>query len=352
MAMVRGYTLLGWSPGSSPPMPLRPAFVAMLLLAVHRIDAFGEAQKYLLATSPVAATVAYLKLPSDGSPANGEQGAMRVLIDAGLSSPQGIAVDEYRQYLYVADPGLSKLVRYPLKMEQDMLQVNIQKREDVATPVETRAVAVDGVGDVWFTDESKQQILRVTAANIERKNITPQVMYDGASLDTVRSPGGLALDNYFVYWLNKAEGEIAGTVLRADQNPKHAAAANGGNITLDPGEAHSAVKILTSNAAKCYGVCLGFRNIFYTGESQHLYAVPRAATFREEAVKLSSSFSEPRGCVFDGDSTVYVADKATNEIYGFASNYQHLPNNVEVPLTKAANLQGAFGLAMYTVLTE
>merc|ERR1719189_91346 len=100
---------------------------ALLSLWARGAEAFGEAQRYLIASSPSTATIAYLKLPSDGSPANGQQGPMRVLIDHGLLSPQGIAVDEYRQMLYVADPGLGKLVRYQLLLINDALQVDEEK---------------------------------------------------------------------------------------------------------------------------------------------------------------------------------------------------------------------------------
>merc|ERR1719203_1019842 len=90
--------------------------------------------------------------------------------------------------------------------------------EDVANIVQVRAVAVDGLGNVWFTEEPKQRIMRVTAEMVERGNRTAEVIYEASSLSEVRSPGGIALDNFFVYWLNKADGQTAGSLIRAEQH--------------------------------------------------------------------------------------------------------------------------------------
>merc|ERR1712151_254129 len=105
---------------------------------------------------------------------------------------------------------------------------------------------------------------------------------------------------------------------------------------------------LAYNAEKCYGVCLSHNNAFFTDEFKNLYGVPRTATARNEVVTISTGFQEPRGCAYDGDSTVYVTDKAQNAIFGFAANMENLlPGRL---MTKAAELQGAFGVAIYTHL--
>lgn len=305
--------------------------------------AFGEAQKYLIVSSPSTSSIAYIKLPSDGAPAaSNPPEEMRTLINTGLTYPQGIAVDEYRQFLYVADPGLGRLVRYPLLQNGDALTVG--KRQDVASPVEVRAVSVDGLGNVWFTDEGSQRVMRVTAQQIAKGHRTPQTVYDSAVVEQVRSPGGIAADSFYVYWLNKAHGTTVGSLIKAKQNPSTGLTEANSSATASGG----AVQSLASNAEKCYGVCSALGNLFYSDEFNKLYGVPRTAVARGEAVTISSHFKEPRGCAFDGDGTVYVADKAGDGVYQFASNMD--PLQADRPMTRVANLQGPFGVAVFSNL--
>ena len=131
---------------------------------------------------------------------------------------------------------------------------------------------------------------QVSAQQIEEGRTTPEralkrlnffsgrVIYTGETAN-VRSPGGLlepfqgpfkglfrwrlrgvALDNYFVYWLNKAGAAEAGSLNRGLQY--------GTDLTLR--NASLAVQTLASNALKCYGVCLAGENVFYSDESSKL----------------------------------------------------------------------------------
>jgi len=285
--------------------------------------------KYLIASSPASGKVAYVKLASDGAPASGKE-AMRTLIDTKLKYPQGIAVDSYRGKLFVADPSLNKLVSYTLHRTNDALTVS--PMQTVAENVEVRAVAVDGLGNVFFTDEPAQQILKVTSEMMAKGTTTPEVVYSALTTDSVSAPGGVAVDNFFVYWVNKASGTTAGSIARGLQYPTSPLA--------------SSVKNLAVNAAKCYGLCIALGNIFYTDEATSVYGVPRAAAKNDTAVTVSKEFQEPRGCTYDGDGTVYVTDKTSNAIYQFAGNMMADLRSVS-NLTKAADLQGAFAVAMY-----
>jgi sugar lactone lactonase YvrE len=308
---------------------LNGILVALAAALLCRGAQASNNHKYLIASSPASGKVAYVKLASDGAPAHGKE-AMRTLIDSDLKYPQGIAVDSYRGKLFVADPSLNKLVSYTLHRTNDALTVS--PMQTVAENVEVRAVAVDGLGNVFFTDEPAQQILKVTAEMMDKGTTTPEVVYSALTTDSVSAPGGVAVDNFFVYWVNKASGTTAGSIARGLQYPTSPLA--------------SSVKNLAANAAKCYGLCIALGNIFYTDEAMSLYGVPRAAAKNDTAVTVSKDFQEPRGCTYDGDGTVYVADKTSNAVYQFAGNMMADLRNVS-KLTKAADLQGAFGVAMY-----
>lgn len=286
--------------------------------------AFGEAQKYLIVSAASTGHIAYLKLPHSGAPAVSDGQAMKSLVTDGLVFPQGIAVDEYRQRLFVADTNQSGIVMYDLSANGDALSVGTKKT--VASGVQVRAVAVDGLGNIVFTDEANNRILKVTNEMIAAGQTTPIVLYSGNN--SVQAPGGVAIDNYFVYWLNKQNGTQAGTLFRGQQTTASA----------------SSVSMLATNP-KCYGLCIAAGNLFFTDASQNLYGINRASTSRHRTYTISSSFQEPRGCVYDGSSTVYVADKAKNAVYQFAANMEPLETQ---QMTKAVDLEGAYGVAIYT----
>jgi len=361
---------MGSAPGAAM-LQGRLLLVAAIALCMPGAEAFGEAPKFLIISAPSTGKISYLKLPTSGAPAvaadqtattnatslldkgqtavsvkrtlRAEENTVTDLISEGLTFPQGIAVDQYRKNLYVADPNLGKLVSYPLKSSRRQ-PLYVGSQQLVADNVEVRAVAVDGLGNVFFTEEPTGRIMRVTAKMIADGVTTAETVYDSASSKGVSSPGGIALDNYFVYWLNKVGGVGHGTLLRARQNPHPEALLN---VTKQQVNGSGAAMIaLASNAVKCYGVCIALGNLYYSDESTNLYGIHRASTAQHDPVTVSSSLQQPRGCAFDGDSTVYVADKVGNAVYQFPSNTQDLTD--VPPLTKAADLQGAFGVAVYT----
>lgn len=300
---------------------------ALLLLLLPSVAAIGESQKYLFASSPSTGYIGYMLLPHKTAPPADKQ-PMHVLIDSGLSFPQGLAVDEFRHRLYVADPGLGKLVYFDISLGFGQ-KLDVGEMRTVAENVETRAVAVDGLGNVFFTEEPSQKIYRVAADDIDAgKTKAAQVVYAGSNTTTVSSPGGIAMDNFFVYWVNKASGNTVGTLVRGLHSM-------------------STPVTLASNAPKCYGLCLAAGNVFYTDDNSNLYGISRSSTSTSTPVTISSTLKQPRGCTYDGLGTIYVADKAQNAIYYFAANMpQLLPERV---LSKVADMQGPFGLAVYNV---
>jgi len=192
--------------------------------------------------------------------------------------------------------------------------------------------------------------MRVTADQLDRGDANAQVVYDASNVPEVSAPGGVALDNYFVYWLNKANGNQVGTVIRALQDPTLVTPSNSSSSSLAETSSSLEVVSLAANAVKCYGICIALGNIFYTDESRNVYGIPRAATARHNPVTISTALREPRGCAYDGDGTVYVADKDLNAVYQFASNMNKLTS--DRPLTKAADLEGAYAVAVYVQIMD
>lgn len=310
-------------------------YKVLILLAVIplRALAFDEAPRFLIAASPSTSTIAYLRLPPNGAPATGAE-PMRVLLNEGLSVPQGVAVDDYRKRLYVADPDLHKLVAYDISYGWGGSLV-LGKQLTVIPNVEVRWVSVDGLGNVYFTDEATNKIYKVSAKDAEAGTQSATVLYDGTSEGSVSSPGGIATDNFFVYWVNKASGTQIGSLIRAIGLP-------GANNALPEGV--DKVLPMSKNIMKSYGVCIGSNNLFYTDEQSNMYALPRQGGTPQI---VTSGLAEPRGCVHDGSNTVYVADKMHSAIYSFAGNAKDFGDQSPT-LKKAADLQGAYGVTLFT----
>lgn len=178
--------------------------------------------------------------------------------------------------------------------------------------------------------EALNRIMKVSAGNVKRGNVsTPEVVYDGTTITAVSSPGGVASDNFYVYWTNKQVGNEVGSLIRGSEMPTSTNMA-------------SSVSVLAQNTVKSYGVCLAMDNIYYTDSEKKLYGVKKAGG---DVVEVSDKLMQPRGCAYDGDSTVYIADRTANKVYSFPGNMQTIQLT---SLSTAMEYEDAFGLAVFS----
>jgi hypothetical protein len=289
-----------------------------LRLALLFLAGAAEPPRYLIVSAPAYSKVEYFRIP-------GLKEAMP-LIDAGLKSPQGLAVDVKREILYVADPDQRKVFAYQLVFTNGMLMVEGDPKV-AAQNVEARWVSVDGVGNLFLTDELTNVILKVDGEQSRAGRGKPHVIYDGALHAEVNRPGGVATDNFHVFWSNKAIGTQVGSVVKGAED----GAQPGTTPHLDA---------IAKNANKVYGVCLSQNNVFYTNTQTFLYGVKKSGG---AIATVSDKLLGPRGCAWDGDGTVYVADKTAKAIYSLAGNMHVL---APAQLTKAYEYDDAFGLAV------
>jgi len=295
-----------------------------------------ESPKYLIVSAPRYSKVEYFRLPDDhSSHAAGNLAAMP-LIDSGLKSPQGLAVDGKNgkctgepadgARLFVADPDQRKVFCYELTFTNGLLMTN-GAATVAAQNVEARWVAVDGIGNLFFTDEMTNVVEKVTGEQLRKGQATPGVIYDGATVQEVNRPGGIATDNFHVFWSNKAIGTQVGSVVRGLEEP-------------DSGANAATVTQIAKNANKVYGVCLSQNNVYFSDSQTFLYGVKKNGG---AIATVTDKLLGPRGCAWDGDGTVYVADKTANAVYSFAGN-MHILRPAQ--LTKVADYDAAFGLAV------
>lgn len=308
-------------------MGARSIFLASVVLASFSV-ALSQTTGFLLISAPVEGRVSWVRLPEDDSY---EGLTPTTLIDSGLRFPQGIAVDQQRKLLYVTDPDARKIYSYRLKLSE--FDIAIEGEQTVVChEAESRWIAVDGVGNVFFSDEPRNLILTIPAAKAQQslrggEATVPEVVFTGSSISAVNDPGGIAVDNFHVYWTNKHWGTQVGSVVRGSERP--ASSSDTGTVS-----------VLARNVVKSYGICLALDNIYYTDSEKFLYGVKKSGG---PATEVSSQLQHPRGCAWDGDGTVYVADRKQNAVFAFASNMHKITG---VELRKVFDIEDAFGLAV------
>lgn len=276
-------------------------------------------------SAPRNSRIAWIKLSESGSFVGLEP---KTLIDSGLQHPQGIAIDQKRRRLYVADPDVQKIYSYQLVANDGVLTTD-GRQTVISQNCESRWVSVDGVGNVFFSDEPQNLIMKLPADKVLRGETKPEIVYNGNSLSEVSKPGGIATDNFHVYWTNKHFGSQVGSVIKAPEFPQTASALPAG-----------AMSVLGKNSVKSYGVCLALGNVYYTDDHHSIYGVKKAGS---KVSEISHALNRPRGCVWDGDGTVFVADRGASAVYSFAGSMHHL-GHTEV--RRAFDFDDAFGLAV------
>merc|ERR1719335_1913065 len=120
---------------------------------------FGLSQdqfQYVVLSQPRLRSVTYAKVNIFQYDAGNET---YPLVTAGLKNPLGLAVDNVRQRLFVADSEAGKVFMYKLIFDHGFLTTDGQQHVAASGNLEPRWVAVDEVsGDIYVSDEPSNQI--------------------------------------------------------------------------------------------------------------------------------------------------------------------------------------------------
>jgi len=290
----------------------------------------------------------------------------------------------------VADRGLKKIFRYRVIIQTTTYE-KVTTRSLVTDGVQlcivqginTDWVSVDDSGDIFFADSVGNTINRVPKDTIDRLaegmyqcgdlqvkseqalmeeaedkvesglsqtaaslQANPQgdrpdaeavilQLYEGDVTPQVTVPGGVVSDSYRLYWTNMANGSEAGTVCAGRVDPELPLVGNQSGLSPFP-----AVP-LTRTMDSAYGIAKSNTVVFYSTNMSgtgSVYGVMDDGT----TMAFVSSLVSPRGLAWDGDSTIYVADEATNRIYSFPAGRMMS----DAPLTLTAVLDAPFGVAL------
>eukprot|EP00397_Hematodinium_sp_SG-2012_P048075 GEMP01054930.1.p1 GENE.GEMP01054930.1~~GEMP01054930.1.p1 ORF type:complete len:322 (-),score=71.12 GEMP01054930.1:391-1356(-) len=261
------------------------------------------AASFIIVSSPNDGKVLYGRLPTFQQLAtepNMITEPRDLIVD--LAAPQGLAV-YHRSALLVSDCDAQNIYMYDLAIAGDVMKAVNKFGLVQNIPGGARWLAVDAVGDLFYSVESNSEIFkvpseRIAAARASREPADPIPLYQGGSSETVSNPSGMAADNFFVYWGNKESGSSRGSVVAARAR----------------GKVHSDQAYplkLAANENKVFGVCQVDGNVFYTAPNK-MYAVKKSGG----AISVvANEMTNPRGCTYDGDGSIYIADRGNNAIY-------------------------------------
>lgn len=280
-----------------------------------------QIEKFLVISAPKLSKVVYYILTPPARFA-------RPLISRDLETPRGVAVDSKRQRLFVCDPARSKIYWYKLIVTTEGGgRLFTDKRQKIAVNnVEARWVTVDSSGNIFYSNERDNLIQWKSFDEFSRGNPMARTLYDGKAVSAVSSPGGIATDGFNLFWTNKAVGTEFGSVVKGFQK-------------LPESDVTDAVQPIADNALKVYGLCLAGNNVFYT-EDEKMFAVKKTGG---AVGVISDAMKQPRGCAYDGDGTVFVADQAGNAVYSLPANMDMVHPE---PLEKVLDFADSFGLAL------
>jgi sugar lactone lactonase YvrE len=278
--------------------------------------------EYVIVSQPRLASVVYIKVNVNE---NGAGNETYPLITAGLKYPLGIAVDNAHRRLYVADPDSGKVFWYNVIFANGGIATDGHQNV-AASGGAFRWVTVDVMGTVFMTDEGASTIAKVTADQVRAMKTEAEVVYAGTSTSEVSGPAGIVADGSHLFWANKVEGKKKGCIVKGMEKTK---------------ENEASAAAVATNVDKVFGVCSSQNNIFYSDEAQFVYGVKKNGGDTATVVDI---LVKPRGCAWDGDGTVYVADKGGNAIWSFPSAMEVLGI---AQSSKIFEMEDPFGVSIF-----
>lgn len=317
--------------------------VTIGLLVVTLVE--SSSSSYLFYSSPTTSSIHKARMLTAVEQSRNERMKFSRLTGAeNIKSPRGLAVDSFRKVMFVVDSSETRSLYAARMYFNHNGNLALEGAVKIVSELASDWVAVDSSGKLFFAAFNQLWTLsadaasdRIDAGGTSADDLIPKVaaegqtktfelLYDGGSVKGVNTPQGVAVDGYHLFWVNGQNGQQDGTVVQGLESPF------GSNE----------VTALATNLATAHGVCLTPMRVFYTDEEEKVYSTRLNGG---TVTTITDKLQKPRGCVYDGDGTVYIADNADNKIVSFAGSGANLQGRRLVDVADQAN--DPFGLAVY-----
>ncbi|CAK9028248.1 Protein kinase domain-containing protein [Durusdinium trenchii] len=326
--------------------------IAAVALLLSRETGYQRPERFVIVTSPGTRNVLWAPLPKfhdltlkdrpipdaqiliDGAASKCSGWACIETSNHGLEEPAGLALYQKaggKAWLYVSDPKVGFLYRYEVTSTwRNTLEAGPQ--ELVASNLKDAAywLAVDGFGNIFYTDAEAGTVSMIKAEDVSKSVPQGRTVLSSEKMEKVAGPAGIATDSTALYWANLKGDRSTGTLVQArvEGSGNHSASILAGNQDM--------------YQAVVKDVCLAGDNVFFTGDGQSLFAVKAdGSSDVTEVAKLE----QPKGCTFDQETTLFVADQGSNGIYSLPANMNQLRRASHVD--KVASVRGPHQIAMF-----
>lgn len=222
---------------------------------------------------------------------------------AGLGTPLSACFDQVEGFLYVCDPGQSRILQFSVELEQGL----VLSSDQIATIYEGKpsSCVVDSRGNLYFTDIESDSVSRVDYADLWPGYLNfSYPLYSGNSPEAgVSSPVAIDLDsNDDLFYMNSRDPEDQGLLVQGS---------NDGQL----------IALIRSEGLP-QGLAVGASLAYYTTSEGTIWAY-KYGKRRNLYLKSTSFFRSPKG-ICTGSNRVYVADSVLGAVYRFSDGSQEV----------------------------
>mmetsp|Transcript_23668 Transcript_23668/g.74410 ORF Transcript_23668/g.74410 Transcript_23668/m.74410 type:complete len:387 (-) Transcript_23668:184-1344(-) len=310
---------------------------------------------YIIASFPRLRQVNYMRLPDT---------TWRPLLPSdALLAPQAICIDRENRRLFVADPSAAAVYWYQLKVLSDKRLITDGWRRLASSSIAAFGLAIDSVGSLYISGRSRGMVpidgifkqdaaILATGTSAAPRSLLTRAntaLGPNGTNPQLFEPSGLAVDSFNVYWANTARERHASSVMQAsisDDPVFMSPQATVQSSSQAPGSTiHVSLRLLSDSVDSITSVALTEAGILYSARGG-VYGVSlskgdQGCGEERSRCPLVAAVDDPTSVLWDGDGTVYVADRGGGRICSFASGTlaQH-------PLEGVAEAQGIHGIAL------
>jgi len=308
---------------------------ALLLVATWAAQAESRAG-YLFVTSPANKTIFYSKLLTAGQESRNDPMMIKKLYEGKeLERPLGLAVDSSRGILYVADAAKREVLGF--RVYEDSVyagSLSFDGPTTVMSDISAHWLSVNSVGSLFVSDPKQGRILSISAESLKARldgefKEDAKDIYSQENDAPVRFPQGVAANGRELFWANGQHGQEVGAVVRGLED-------------IGKSLAQETTEALSKDSESAFGMCLTSSRLYYTSREHSLYSLRADGVGRR--VTVSNRLQEPRGCAYDGDGTVFVADRKAGRVFSFAGAEPNLAGSRI--MSPALEVGDAYGVAV------
>lgn len=319
--------------------------------------------KYVIASFPHFRQINYMKLPDP---------TWRPLLPSrGLVEPKTVCVDSRNMRLYVADPAAGMVYWFKLMVLPDFRLLSDGRKRLAVANVAADGLAVDGLGNLYVAGRTHaavsvegifMQNVKTIAKTLQKAprpiwtGGNARYLWDNATVNVNASPvlfqpGSVAVSAFQVYWGNKLL-PVNGTVLvqanLGGPPPQPSPAVLSSSLIIQARYSamyNGSMRPITDKVPGIMCIILTPTSLLYATRGGvygvGLNDVAQGCSADSARCPLVAESTDPTGMAWDGDGTVYLADRGAGAVFSFPAGAMS-----KQTLVRASDAKGVFSVTI------